>query len=126
MEFFGSNVRIRFEPVRYRVFRQTAQLLAVTIVRVQHSDFRRARAGSFEESPFRREIALERFVIVHVLARQVGEHRDLEMAAPQAVQPERVRARLEDRELSTAAADFCEKPLKIHGLGSGVRRGIVA
>ena len=65
-------------------------------------------------------------MIVQVLAREIREHRGLEMAPPQPVHRKRVRTRLQHRVFPAGVANFGKKSLQIHGFGSGIRRGIVA
>src|SRR5207248_3218656 len=81
--------------------------------------------GAFEEPPFRREIVFERFVIIHVLARQIREHRRVKMAAPQTVHRKRVRTRLQHRVLSSRIANLGKESLQIHGFRSGIGSGMV-
>ena len=107
-------------------FCQAGQTLSILVIRVEHRNFRRARPSSFEQSLFCCEIIFKRFVIIHMLARQVRKNRGGKMATPQAVHRQRVRTRFEHRKLPTRIANLRKKALQVHRFRRGVRRGIFA
>ncbi len=125
-ELFRGQVGVSVKSIGQRAPRQPLQAR-----RIGSSALMTAASGAPAPVPsnkqaLRREIFLERLVIIEMIAREIRENRDREMAAPQAVHCQRVRTGFQHRVRAARIADFREHLLQIERLGRGVHRRAAA
>ena len=120
--FLRGDLRAIFQAIGQSARGQALERTTVWIIRVHNGYVGRARARALEEAALGGKIFLERFVIIEMVAREIGEHGRGEMASPQAVHGQRVRACFHHDSGATFIAYLSEHLLKIERFGRGVNR----
>ncbi len=85
LKFLGGKPRAGIQAIGDHIFRRASQSFSVLVIDVEHRHIRRARSGAFKKPQLGREIILKRFMIIHVLAREIGENSRGEVATPQTI-----------------------------------------
>src|SRR5579862_3426697 len=116
------QIRLALQPICECSFRKPLKPRRVRIVRIDHSNVRHPRAGSFKQTALRRKIILKRLVKIQMVARQIRKNRRRKMATPHALERQRVRTHLQHRVRTARVAHFREHLLQIERFGRRVRR----
>src|SRR5262249_6072000 len=120
LKFSRVNVGGIFDAVGDCRFCNAGQARPVFVVHIANFHLRGARARAFKKAALRGEIVLERFVKIHVLAREIRKDSRLKVAAPEAIHHQRMRAGFERGEFPPRIANLRKKTLKIDRLWRGV------
>ncbi len=121
-EFLRRQVRLALQPVCKRAFRKPFKPRRIRIVRIDHRNIRSSRPGSFKQSALGRKIILKCLVKIQMIARQIRKNRRRKMAAPHALERQRMRTHLQHRVRTARVAHFREHLLQVERFRRRVRR----